>query len=122
MSKRILRYDKKIDEAATYFINKYDKETLLNKYQIEDKKVKKFLTKKLKTPIVHIVYDYANYFIDADSVIMFTKTGLPYIGYEHNVLVDFKIIPRSSFQGGRIDSVKKISERKFYLRAPMPAF
>ena len=88
-----------------------------------DTKYCNFLGNKLKLPWVHIVYGQANTFIDTDSVIMFTRSGLPVIGSQHDILIDFKQIPRSDFLKacGSCEIVKKIGDRMFYLKSPMPS-
>ena len=121
ITRRIIRHDKKLDEIASYFLSRYNKETILNNTEIEDPQIARFLRNKMGTPFVHIVYDTAKYFIDADSVIMFTRSGFPVFGYEHDVIIDFKQIPRNGFSGP-FEVVKKVTDRKFNGKAPMPVF
>lgn len=82
----------------------------------------KFIGGKLKLSWVHIIYEEAKGFIDTDSVILFTRTGIPISGNEHDILVDFKTTPRNDFSSaGSYSIIRKIADRIFYIKAPMPA-
>lgn len=114
-------------EMAGQLITEYqhhpNREVFLGVQDSLDPKYRSFLKNKLKTPWVHIIYERAQGFIDTDSVIIFTKTGLPILGTQHNILVDFKTMPRTDFTScGSCDKVIRIADRVFYLQAPMPAF
>jgi hypothetical protein len=102
------------------YSNRGQNEFFLSRYDSLDKKYFPLL-RKLRTPWVHIIYGPAQGFIDTDSVVLFTKTGLPILGYEHDILIDLKTMPRDSFDNcGNFTRIKKLKERIFYIKAEMP--
>lgn len=88
-----------------------------------DRATARFLQRKVKTIWVHIIYGPAKGFIDTDSVIIFTRNGIPLLGMQHNILIDYKTVPRNQFNScGSCTKALRIGERMFYLAAPMPPF
>lgn len=124
---KTLKHKQALIETTGQLILQYKnhgkKEIFLGVNDSMDRRYANFLDKKLNLPWVHIIYDSADFFINTDSVVLFTRTGLPIIGNQHNILVDYKQVPRDSFNGcGSCSIIKKIGERLFYLKAAMPAF
>jgi len=124
--KKALRDQEMIKETAMYFIAKYShkgsSQVYLNVNDSVDEKYKVFL-QKLQTPWVQVNYNPGLGFIEADSVVLFTRAGIPIIGNEHDILYDFKTESRASFtKAGNFQKCYKIADRIFYIKAAMPEF
>ena len=54
---------------------------------------------------------------------LFTRTGLPIIGFERNIVVDMRKDITKPFDPGReYNKFEKIGERMYYIKMRMPEF
>ncbi len=115
-----------VQETALYFVHKYQNsgksEIFLNTNDSVGSKYRNFL-RKLGTPWIQVNFNSGEHFITADSVVLFTRTGIPILGNEHDILYDFKTTPRQEFiSRGSFEKCYKLSNRIFYIKAGMPVF
>ena len=85
----------------------------------------RFLRYTLKCPYAQIVYHEKKLvFFPADSVVIFTRTGLNILGSEQDIVVDMKQTIRDSIPvpAGQFTKYYPIRKGMYYFKAPMPEF
>lgn len=85
----------------------------------------RFLKDKLKCPYVQLIYSGKLLaFFPADSVVIFTRTGLNILGNEQDVIVDMRQPVRDSIPvpTGQFDKYYRIRKGMYYVKTAMPAF
>ena len=85
----------------------------------------RFLKSKIKCPYVQLVYSGKLLaFFPADSVVIFTRTGLNILGNEQDIVVDMKRPVRDSIQvpTGQFDKYYRVRKGVYYVKTSMPAF
>lgn len=71
---------------------------------------------------MQIIYnDHKPRFLNTDSVVIFTRTGLPVIGYEYNIVIDMRKNLRDSILLDR-NYIKyyKLNNGMYYIQDYMP--
>lgn len=122
-------YEEKILQTASALFQHYaGEEVFLTSVEIEQDLTdeQKGVLRFLRTPFVQVTYDHdqsRSVFLEADSVVLFTKTGILIIGYERNIVVDL----RKDIGPGLKPKVKynrffRIGERMYFIKENMPAF
>lgn len=84
----------------------------------------RFLKHQLKCPYVQLIYSGKLLaFFPADSVVIFTRTGMNILGNEQDIIVDMRRPVRDSIQvpTGQFDKYYKIRKGMYYVKAAMPA-
>jgi hypothetical protein len=117
----------KTELIAKKLFNQFSQETFLKPSELSGKLNEseiEFLTRKLKCPYVHVTYGENNpAFFKADSVVMFTRTGMPVFGKQHNIIFDMRKNIRDSIVVDR-NYLKyyKVVSGVFYVQDLMPGF
>jgi len=84
----------------------------------------RFLKYQLKCPYVQLIYSGKLLaFFPADSVVIFTRTGLNILGNEQDIIVDMRRPVRDSIQvpTGQFEKYYRIRKGIYYVKAAMPA-
>ena len=84
----------------------------------------RFLKYQLNCPYVQLIYSGKLLaFFPADSVVIFTRTGLNILGNEQDIIVDMRRPVRDSIQvpTGQFEKYYRIRKGIYYVKAAMPA-
>ena len=125
---RAKKYQKQLRTLSTILFARFNKETFINAHQYDSLQFsesdKRLLVKLVKCPFIQIIYnDRFPRFIQTDSVILFTRAGLPIIGSEHDIMIDMRRNIRDSIPAAR-NYIKyyKIANGIYYIQDYMPEF
>ncbi len=117
-----------LDAIASRLFATFTRQTFIGPKQLDtlglSEKDIRFLKNQLKCPYVQLIYSGKLLaFFPADSIVIFTRTGLNILGNEQDIIVDMKRPVRDSIQvpTGQFDKYYRIRKGIYYVKAAMPA-
>ena len=122
------KYQQQLRQLSQKLFLRFDKETFISPRQFDSlqlsKSDKKLLLDRVKCPYIQIIYnDRHSRFIQTDSVVLFTRTGFPIIGSEHDIMLDMRKNIRDSIPADRnFIRYYKIGNGIYYIKDYMPEF
>jgi hypothetical protein len=125
--KKAIKNVKKTESIAEKLFKQFNEETYLVPSQLSSRLNEndiRFLKKKLKCPYVHITYYENNStFFKADSVVIFTRTGIPIFGKQHNIILDMRKRKRDSIAvKEKYSKYYKVLNGMYYVQDMMPGY
>jgi hypothetical protein len=117
-----------LDAIASRLFGAFTQQTFIGPKQLDSVGLSvadiRFLKDKIKCPYVQLIYSGKLLaFFPADSVVIFTRTGLNILGNEQDIIVDMKRPVRDSIQvpTEQFDKFYKIRKGIYYVKTAMPA-
>ncbi len=125
-TRRSVKHHDRLEIIAKNLYSKYSKETFIVPKDFDtltlSKRDKRLLKRQIKCPYIHIIYSGNNArFFQADSVVLFTRTGFPLLGKQHNIIIDMKKIKRDSIAvDDKYLKYYKLTNGVYYIQDDMP--